>query len=195
MRRIAPPLLSLVVLLSLACASGNPETPEVGERGTNLNIQMRRGGQNLNLRTTAHLDVVHDTLSGSSGDLFSLLPEVYNDLEIPISSVNTEAHALGVLEARARGDFAGERISRWLDCGTSITGNIAEQREVYITALTQVEALEEPPGVSGISVHVKGYAIQSGRAGNRTGCRSTGRLERAIIADLREMAGRGGSGG
>lgn len=195
MRRSALPLLPLVALLSVACASGNPETPRVGERGTNLNIQMQRGGPNMNLRTIANVDVVHDTLSGSAEDLFSLLPEIYNDLEIPISSVNTEAHALGALEVRARGDFAGERISRWLDCGTSITGNIAEQREIYITALTQVEDLEEAPGVSGISVHVKGYAVQSGRAGNRTGCRTNGRLERDVIAALRELAGGSGSGG
>lgn len=193
MRRSALSLLSLVALLSLACASGNPGTPEAGERGTNLNLQMRRGGPNLNLRTTANVDVVHDTLSGSPGDLFSLLPEVYNDLGVPISSVNAEAHALGALEVRARGDFAGERISRWLDCGTSITGDIADQREVYVTALAQVEALEEAPGVSGISVHVTGYAVPSGASGNRTRCRTRGRLERDIIAHLRELAG-GGQG-
>ena len=194
MRRSALPTLALVALLSLACASGNPGTPEGGERGTNLNIQMRRGGPDLNLRTIANVDVVHDTLSGSPDDLFALLPEVYNDLEIPISTVNAEAHALGALEVRARGDFAGERISRWLDCGTSITGNVAEQREIYITALTQVEALEEAPGVSGLSVHLKGYAVPSGRSGNRTSCRSAGRLERVVIAHLRELAGGGGSG-
>ncbi len=189
MRRSALPLLSLVALLSLACASGNPGTPEAGERGTNLNLQMQRGGPNLNLRTIANVDVFHDTLSGSPDDLFSLLPEVYNDLSVPISSVNSEAHALGALEVRARGDFAGERISRWLDCGTSITGDVADQREVHVTALTQVEALEEAPGVSGISVHVTGYAVPSGASGNRTGCGSTGRLERAVVAHLRELAG------
>lgn len=194
MRRPALPLVPLIALLSLACASGNPETPRAGERRTNVNIQMQRGGANMNLRTTANVDVVHDTLSGSPDDLFSLLPEVYNDLGVPISSVNAEAHALGALEVRARGDFAGERISRWLDCGTSITGSIADQREVYITALTQVEALEETPGVSGVSVHLSGYAVQAGRAGNRTGCRTNGRLERAIIDQLRELAGGGGSG-
>ena len=190
MRRSVLPAACLVALLSLACASSNPETPEVGERGTNVNIQMQRGGPNMNLRTTANVDVVHDTLTGSADGLFSLLPEVYNDLGMPISSVNAEANALGALEVRARGDFAGERISRWLDCGTSITGNKAEQREIYVTALSQVEALEETEGVSGVSVHVKGYAVQA-QAGNRTGCRSTGRLERAIIAHLRELAGGG----
>lgn len=192
MRRSAL-LLSLVVLFSLACASGKAGTPEAGERGTNLNLQMRRGGPNMNLRTIANVDVVHDTLSGRPDDLFSLLPEVYNDLGVPISSVNAEAQALGALEVRARGDFAGDRVSRWLDCGTSITGDIADQREIYVTALTQVEALEEAPGVSGISVHVTGYSVPSGVSGNRTGCRATGRLERAIIAHLRELAG-GGQG-
>lgn len=180
-------MLPVLALFSLACASGNPESPRVGERETDLNIQLQRGGENLSLRTIAHVDVVHDTLSGSAGDLFSLLPTLYNDLEIPISTVNAEAKTLGALEVRARSDFAGQRVSRWLDCGSSITGDIADQREVYITALTQIEPLEEARG-SGISVHVKGYAVQAARAGNRTGCRTRGRLERLVITRLRELA-------
>lgn len=191
MRQRVLPVLPLLALLSLACASGNPDTPEVGERETSLSLQMRQGGENLNLRTTSEIDVVHDTLAGDPDDLFSTLPEVYDDLGIPISSVNAEAKTLGVLETRARGDFAGERISRWLDCGGSITGNVADQREIYLTVLTQVEPLEGAEG-SGVSTHLRGYAVQAGRAGNRRDCSTQGRLERRIAAELREVTEGGG---
>mgnify|MGYP006300081907 CR=1 FL=1 len=191
-RRVLP-ILPAAALLLAACASGNPETPEVGERSTNLSIQMSQGRQNLNLRTTAEINVVHDTISGDPGDLFSLLPAVYEEVGVPITSVNAAAKTLGALEVRARGDFAGERVSKWIDCGTSITGNVADQREVYVTVLTQIEALEETEGVSGVSTHLTAYAVQAGRAGNRTDCGTSGRLERRIASALRAMAG--GSGG
>lgn len=189
MRRI---LLPLLALLTAACASSSPETPEVGERSTNLSLQMQRGGGNLNLRTTSDVSVVHDTVSGQADDLFSLLPTVYDNLDVPINSVNAEARALGTLELRVRGDFAGERASRWIDCGTSITGSIAEQRELYLTLLTQIEPLEGAEGRSGVSTHLTGYAVQAGRTGNRTSCRSTSQLERRIASELRELAGGGG---
>lgn len=177
-------VLPVLGLLSLACASGNPnETPEVGERETNLNVQMRKGGQNLNLRTTSEIDVVHDTVAGDPDELFSTLPEAYDNLGIPISTVNAEAKTIGVLETRAQGDFAGERISLWLDCGESITGNVADQREIYLTVLTQVEPLEGAEG-TGVSTHLRGYAVQGG---NRRDCSSQSRLERRIAAELREL--------
>lgn len=191
-RRLLP-VLPALALLAAACASGNPETPEVGERSTNLSIQMRKGGQNLNLRTTVQVDVVHDTISGDPGDLFSLLPAVYDEVGVPITSVNAAAKTLGALEVRVRGDFAGERVSRWIDCGTSITGNVADQREVYVTVLTQIESLEEAEGVSGVSTHLTAYAVQAGRSGNRRDCGTSSRLERRIASTLRTMAG--GSGG
>lgn len=184
-------LLTVLVLLTASCASGNPEMPEPGERSTNLNLQMKRGEGELSLRTTADVSVAHDTVSGQADDLFSLLPTVYDDLEVPINSVNSAARTLGALELRVRGDFAGERASRWIDCGTSITGSIAEQRELYLTLLTQIEPLEEARGRSGVSTHLKGFAVQSGRAGNRTNCSSTGRLERRIASELRKLAGGG----
>lgn len=185
--------LPLLALLSLACASSSTEAPRPGQQETNLNVQMRSGQGSLNLRTSDEVDVVHDTVPGEAGDLFSLLPAVYDELGVPITSVNPAATTLGALQVRARGDFAGERISRWFDCGTSITGDIADQRQINVTVLTQVESLESAGG-SGVSTHVRAYATQAGRSGNRTDCQSRGRLERRINNALGLRASQGSSG-
>lgn len=175
----------LPALFALACASGSPRTPQPGERQSVASLQVREHGPILNLRTSDDVAVVHDTVSGRPADLFTLLPTVYESLDVPVSTLDEEAKTLGVLEVRARGEFAGERISRWLDCGTSITGDVAGQRDVYVTLLTQVESLEGTGG-SGVSVHLSGYAVQSGQ-GHQRNCRTRGRLERRIITFLRDL--------
>lgn len=187
LRPALPPVLAVLVVAA-GCASSGSEVPQAGERQRNINIRTSRSSGTLNLRSDEDLDVVRDTLPGSPGDLFALLPGVYSRLGIPITTVNTGAKALGTVEYRARDEFAGDRISKWLDCGTSITGDIADEREIYVTALTQLHPVEGERAAA-ISIYVKGYASKGSVSGNLKPCRSRSRLEQRIRSELVAAAG------
>lgn len=183
---IVPTLRPLAVLLvglgAAACASSGGDMPAGGNTSVNTQLQTDYGARSISLRTVEEVSVRTDTLRRASGELFRQLAATYDELGVPITTVNTEARLLGATEARLRRDLGGAPLSRYLRCGSTVTGSIADQYEVYLTAITQLEELET--GGTGVYTHVRGFAVQGGRAGNDIRCATRGRLEREIFERL-----------
>lgn len=165
-----------------ACASSGGSMPAEGGMDVNTQLQTDYGARSISLRTVEDVYVRHDTLERATEEIFRQVAATYDEMGIPINTVNSEARLLGAVEARLRRDLAGRPISRYFRCGTSITGDIADQYEIYVTVITQVESLEG--GGEGVSSHARAFAVQGGRAGNRIRCATRARLEREIFEHL-----------
>lgn len=183
-RTIRPRLLVLLLAVGVlpGCASSSSRMPSGGEADVNTQVQMDFGVRSISLRSHEDLFVREDTLREAGGDLFRELAATYDEMGIPLNEVNTEARLLGAVEARLRSDLGDRPLSRYLRCGNTLTGSIADQYEVYLTAVTQLEPLDSGEVV--VSSHVRGFAVQGGRAGNRIRCATRGRLEQEIFEHL-----------
>lgn len=162
-----------------ACASSGGDMPSSGTTEVYNQLQTDYGVRSISLRTVEDVHVRGDTLPYEGDDLFRHLAATYDEMGIPLNQVNAEARLLGAVEARMRGDLGGRPLSRYFRCGTSITGSIADQYEVYVTVVTQLESVEE--GGTGVFTHARAFAVQGGRSGNEVRCATRARLEREIV--------------
>lgn len=178
------PLAVIAAGLGLAaCASSGGDMPRGGNADVNTQLQTDYGVRSISLRTSEDIYVSEDTLPSTSGNLYRQLAATYDEMGIPITEVSPEANLIGAVETRIRGDLAGSPISKYLRCGTSITGSIADQYEVYLTIATQLETLET--GETGVFTHLTAIAQQGGRSGNNIRCATRGVLETEIFEHLR----------
>lgn len=185
---------SIVILglLAAGCAtSGTTRTPTEGTRAQDMNIRMHLQTQAFTLRTTEDIVVITDTVPVPPDRLWSKVPAAYDALGVPITEINGDARALGAVEARVRGRIGGEPVSRYVRCGSTMTGEVADQYEVYLTAITQVESVDADAGSSVVSSHVEAVA-QGASSGNTVRCATRGRLETDIHEQLMLEIGKSG---
>lgn len=183
----------LLALLLAACASGG--SPDTVSRTAgpapplDYGPALDYGAPSFRLLEPEEIDVRRDTLIGDAADLYRHLLAAYEELGIPLTTVNVDALLAGVVGERVGNRLAGGRLSRFLDCGRTNTGRIADQYQVYVTAVTQLMDLED--GSVGVYSHVRGTAVQGGYVGSEIRCVSTGRLEREIAAAIQLRSLRG----
>lgn len=127
---------------------------------------------------------VSDTVNAIVEEVWSLVPDAYVDLGIPIAGVNPEARLLGNTDFRTRSEIADTRISKFLNCGRTMTGDIADQHDILLRVLTQVQ---DADGKSVVATVVDATARPRGRSGNTVQCSSTGRLENEIVTRVRSQ--------
>jgi hypothetical protein len=82
----------------------------------------------------------------------------------------------------------GQPLSRYLSCGSTMTGPKADQERVRAILLAQLTKLRAD--TVAIAVHFSGgsYPVASGNSGVPSQCTSTGRAERELIDDVAQRA-------
>lgn len=194
MRRLA---LLLALATAVACASsGQTEVRETDRAITTTTIQgLTVGGVNANfdLRFIEDISPREDTLSIDPDLAWGVLPSVYQELNIPLTSINQEARLLGTTERAVQGELGTEPASRYFNCGRTMTGEIAERYQLVITALSQVDEVEGSPERTRIVTLVDAFANPRAAGSGSVRCGSTHRLESQIAERVREMvSGEGG---
>ena len=170
------------VLLLAACASSPSGEPAPAPRNVERSVRVEFSSGEVALRTTEEYHVQTDTLGVSAEELWGHLAAAYDELEIPITTVNAGARLLGAVEAPVRKRLGRYMLSRLLRCGSRTSGKVANRYEVYLTAVTQIEPLGDR---SLVNTHVAARAVPGGYSGNAVRCSTTGRLERSIAGRLR----------
>lgn len=161
------------------CASSTSSDPAPRER-------IQRLQEELEIRNES--SVRADTLPVSPAVAMRAVVGVYQELEIPVTRVE-EARRLLETENVRVARLAGERISRFLDCGRSVSGQRADTYDVSINLLTSVRAAGEERSI--VRVAFDGFARPRSHAGNDVYCSSRGALEALILSEVRERAGVG----
>lgn len=185
-------LSSGLVLLLLACASSSPNTVDRRSTTDVRTVTVDWWGGHVNLGATREISITSDTVDFDPQRLWTSLPAVYDSLGIRINVVNSEARLIGAVQTRLRGKLGTERPSRYLRCGTNITGSVADQYDIYLTAVTQVSTIPNRSDASVLSTHVRALAQRGGIGNPGVECASRGRLEREIRNRLLLKLTRGG---
>lgn len=119
-----------------------------------------------------------DSLSIDAAAAASRLSNVYESLGIAIADRDPTDLALTSRIIRVRGQFAGLPLSRYVDCGQSALGSIANVDEVQFRVSTVLQPLENRRTL--VRTSLSATASSDGNRGTTTRCNSTGLLEREI---------------
>jgi len=163
---------ALVALGGCASGSGSGST----EQGTAVDDWVSQGTtqevvnvQNRTVRTTRELDFPLPRV-------WDALRAAYEELDFPITTQLPGEAYLAAEAFRFRG-LDGERPSRALDCGDSMTGPFADQSFITLDVMTQLEATAEG---TRLVTEVQASARARDRASGDVFCRSKGRIEAAL---------------
>jgi hypothetical protein len=130
------------------------------------------------LTREAYLSV--DTLTVAPARAWSALVQAYASFGVPLQGADAARHLIATQQFHAHGNFAGERLSRWIDCGSTMTGDIATSYEITLRFGSMIDTSET--GRSIVRTAVTATAIAPGSGTTTIDCTSRGSLEKRIAA-------------
>jgi hypothetical protein len=122
-------------------------------------------------------------VAGTPERLFPLLGAVYEELGIPVATVQPRTYLLGNPQFRARQRVGEIRMSSIVDCGKSIVGVSEDTRPVTLSVHTQLKAAGRDSVV--VETTLFGTAqVSEGVDSTPLNCSSRGGLEQHIAKRL-----------
>ena len=121
-----------------------------------------------------------DTLALPASKAWRGLVQTYAGFGVPLQGADGQHYMIATEPFHTHGSFAGERLSRWLDCGQSITGDIATSYEVTLRFGTLIDTSEA--GRSIVRTSVNAMAVAPGSGTTPIECSSRGTFEKHIAA-------------
>ncbi len=180
--------MRVLVLLSLlsaaACASANSSSEPPGAAST-VRIAGAQGGE---LRMTSNAGANITRISFPIGKVWHALPAAFEELGIPITSVDTLTHTLSNGGFKTRRVLGPTPLSRYIDCGTTQIGENADSYDVYLTFVARVD--EDPvTGLATLNTLFESMARPVAFSREYSACSSRGVLEKrladAVLKQLR----------
>lgn len=140
------------------------------------------------IRATSETVASADSVVATVAQVWSVLPEVYDDLGIPLGGIDTRNRLLGSTRFQPR-RIGGSRLSRYLDCGSGVgVASYADTYAVTMSAVTHVAAGDDGRAIVQTQVHA--VAEPKAVSGDRVFCTSKGTLERRIAELVVEKVSR-----
>ena len=181
-------MVAMIALLALAGCVSAPTEDEEGVEMSGLSTVNLSGF--LNQQIANDLEFVEKTLPIDEALIWGVLPGVYQQLGIPVGTSNPQKKQVGNLGFEVS-RIDGSRMNKFLDCGTSRTGPMANAYQVTLTVMTKLAAAEG--GGTTLSTVVDGTAVNRSIAGYPVPCTSRETLEVLIADKVAEALGVPGS--
>lgn len=119
---------------------------------------------------------------------WGVLPGIYQEIGIPVATSDPSKRMVANPGFEVQ-RIAGSRMNRWLDCGTSRTGPMANAYQVTLRVQTQLREAAE--GATEVKSLVAGTALNRSTAGYPVSCASREALEVVIADRIAEALGAG----
>jgi hypothetical protein len=177
-RHLAAQLMTATFALIAGCASGSgggsiPTSRTVEER-VSLDSP---GGGDLMLRLTHDVSGYTDTVAVASGPAWAALMRAYGTIGLAITASDPSKRLLASGPLRVHRRLGGQALSQYLDCGSSLTGDNADQYEITLRVASEIE----PAGAQSIvRSQVTATAVAVGSSNSPMRCSSKLNLERRI---------------
>src|SRR5690349_6973492 len=164
--RLAP-----ILLIALGCASSSPSRP--GNKGGAETVTIDVPGANTS-RVVVRRDDSGATLvlAVPAARAWAAVPAAYNALSIPIVALDTSARSIESVTSGYR-QFLHNPVSRFVDCGSTITGPNADTYRVQFTIDSQLVPLTDSTSTLRTRVDASGASS----VGATARCSTTGSLE------------------
>lgn len=190
MRQVMRPFVLLCACALAACAPANdPETGVSPVVGGTRRIEGPTGDRGASIEQ-----------SGPDGTVISKLvapvPALWDALLVTLATRKVTTSILDPSVGRA-GDTAlvmlyrwnGQPVSRYLSCGSTMTGPKADQERVRAVLLAQLTRLRADTVALAVHLSAGSYPVASGNSGSPSECTSTGRAEQELIDEVARRAG------
>lgn len=181
------PALALLALALSACAGTTAGTSPT--RST-TSVSMPAGGPQGSVGTgsvsvTTHADAGPSVaeLTVSADAAFQALPQVYQDLGIPMGTQDPAQRLFGNRKVQVSRRLGRQPLSRVVNCGNTAFG--APVADSYRVQLSIVSTVRPEGSGSRLETRVEASAAQPGVSGAPVACASTGWLEERIATGVR----------
>ncbi len=165
---IAP--LALAGLLGCASSGGMPRTDSKVDR-----VQIQGTESSYDIRLTTDSYETKATLDFSPDSVWRAVPLAYAAMSIPTEGMDA-AHRLFVGNVTAHRRFNSQPLSKYVDCGSSLTGPNADSYDVLLRMQTQVDSVAA--GQAALRTRLEAAGSRAGATAVR--CITTGELERQL---------------
>jgi hypothetical protein len=133
------------------------------------------------MHTRAGLD--ETAVLAPSAAVWRVLSSVYEQLDIPVTHSDARGAELGNPGFRAW-QVEGRRMAAYVDCGTSLKGQLANLYDVTLSVMTRLT--EGPIGATIVTTTVDAFGTPRAVSGNEVPCRSRAVLERRVVEVIAE---------
>ncbi len=188
--RSAALALSLLALALAACKSTGTSTPNLESSAAPSELDIRGGleGASVFYRVNRSDGSISANVKATPAEVWKTVVVTYNDLKLPITTIDEQRHRISSTDARAPRKINGKALREYFDCGSGITGPRVDSYDVAYTIVTAVTAAE------GDSTTVSSTMVGSARdpSGSSTApinCGTTGRLEELIAESVASKLG------
>ena len=186
-RRLVSPLIAgAAVAAGAACGSRRAQEPRppvivvLDEREGRLSAALGR-------HVTVDDQPIADSLTATPDRAHRALVAAYSGLGIADVIANPTSGLVAIAEHRVRGTFARERPSRFISCGTTLTGPRADEDLVLLTVVSRLRPAG--PAASVVETRVVATATDTRGTGARQPCTTTGQLETRLHAAAKAALG------
>jgi hypothetical protein len=156
-------------------ASGTPGADNVSIAQTNTS---RVYNPDAAVPDTAYLDARLDRA-------WAFLPEVFRGFGLDVALIDPATHTVDGQKVRARGQFAGNMYSKYLDCGDTRGAPNANRYEITMHVVTRLAPAGERTLVA-TTVVAEGRFSETG--GTAVPCAANGEIAKQVLTALRAAA-------
>lgn len=186
MRQLLPTLLLLLVGCATSPdtrpAAGTPEAPVDVPEVYRLSERLKEGSV-TNIQPD--VDRVSNQIPAGPDAVFEALAQVYEELGIEIAGMDRNARALNNPNLKISRRLGGERLSKYLSCGSGMAGGFADQFRIQMNILSSVSP--RPEGGSTLYTTIQAFGDNpEGTSNTRVPCGSTHQLEYRIAEMVAE---------
>ena len=168
-------VLSLAVV-STACASAGSSVEEGSYQQSHVIVDAPGGRYDLLLTREGYMS--SDTLAVPTKNAWGALVQTYAGFGVPLQGADAAARMIATQYFHTHATFAGERMSRWLECGSTLTGDIASNYEITMRFGSLIDT--SVVGRSIVRTVVTATAVAPGTGTSTIECSSRGNLEKQI---------------
>lgn len=177
-------MISMVPAIALiaACtsgASGAPVATTVVEPS-----RLDTPGASYDLTRVEDRTVMTTSILAPVDSVWRVVPGVFLGLDVEPGTLNHTAHVISNTSFVVRRQLGGVNLSRYLDCGSGLTGPAANQLKITMSLVLQV--VGDSSGVSTLRTQVNGYGQSEATSDPPVHCATTGALEARIAKMVNE---------
>lgn len=150
--------ISAVLVLATAACSGTSSGPAPATTPTvrTERVVTSSGGSGVSVNTANVDNDIRLLSTGTAAQVWSVLPQVYEELGIPLTVKNDARKLIGNEGWRTRRQIGRVPMQRYLDCGRSGTIENAETYQISMSIITTVTANAGGGSVVGTIIQATG---------------------------------------
>ena len=165
-----------VAFVLAACGSSGSNAPESSTNAMETNLQGFSSTYNVTALEEKYVMV--NLVPAPLDSVWPVLPGVFLELTVEPGTVDQKAHVISNTSFVVHRSLGGVKLSRYVECGRSISGALADQMDITMSLVVQVVA--DSAQTSKLRTQLVAYGFSQATSGVRVHCSTTGALESHI---------------